>query len=54
MKFILKRCQHLLEGIGSVLFPPIKPHKYPFKSDYDAIKDDWEKIGEDLKKVLGK
>lgn len=54
--------KNIIRGMASVLdiFPRVRTieeikEDYPFlkKTDTEALKEDWRKIGEDFKKVMG-
>ena len=48
----IKSIRSFLKGVGSGfdLFSPPKP--YPFKSDAEAIRSDWEAVGQDMWKAI--
>ena len=41
-----------IKGMGSVFNFWGGYYNYKIKSDYEALKDDWEKVGDDLRKAM--
>lgn len=41
-------------GLGALasIWPATPPARYPHRSDIDALRSDWVKIGEDMQRVI--